>query len=91
MCTQIHAQVRIDRVLSQMGLEHARHTIVGTPLKKGISGGERKRLSVGMELLVEPKLIFLGEQFKSSVATSQIARVNVRETVHNTESRPIMV
>eukprot|EP00953_Heterococcus_sp_UTEX-ZZ885_P028758 15330-Heterococcus_DN1.PRE.2 len=42
-----------------MGLEHARHTVVGTPMKKGISGGERKRLCVGIELLGDPKLLFL--------------------------------
>jgi ATP-binding cassette subfamily G (WHITE) protein 2 len=54
-----------------MGLSHTRDTLVGTPLIKGISGtqlsfgvlimlgGERKRLCVAMELLTQPKLLFL--------------------------------
>ncbi|KAG5189322.1 P-loop containing nucleoside triphosphate hydrolase protein [Tribonema minus] len=54
-------KARVDGVLRQVGLEHARHTSVGTPLKKGISGGERKRLAVAQELLVEPQLLFLDE------------------------------
>ena len=52
---------RIDDVITQMGLLHARNTIVGSPLKKGLSGGERKRLSVAVELLTGPKLRFLDE------------------------------
>ncbi len=44
-----------------MGLLHTRGTLVGTPLKKGISGGERKRLCVAQELLTRPLLLFLDE------------------------------
>jgi ATP-binding cassette subfamily G (WHITE) protein 2 len=51
----------IDDVMLQMGISHARNTIVGTPIKKGISGGERKRLCVAMELITGPKLLFLDE------------------------------
>lgn len=38
-----------------------RGTIVGSPLRKGISGGERKRLCVALDLLTRPHLLFLGE------------------------------
>lgn len=40
---------------------HARDTLVGSSLKKGISGGERKRLCVAQELLTRPLLLFLDE------------------------------
>ncbi|GFH27980.1 ABC transporter domain-containing protein, partial [Haematococcus lacustris] len=52
---------RVLDVLEQMGLEHARYTLVGSPMKKGISGGERKRLCVAQELLTKPLLLFLDE------------------------------
>ena len=54
-------QQRVDEVLKDMHIEHVRSVIVGTPLKKGISGGERKRLCVAMELLTKPVLLFLDE------------------------------
>jgi len=34
---------------------------IGTDFIRGVSGGERKRTSVGMELIIEPKVLFLDE------------------------------
>lgn len=56
---ELDEEKRIADVLDMMGLTHTRDTLVGTPLIKGISGGERKRLCVAMELLTQPKLLFL--------------------------------
>lgn len=52
---------RIEEVIEACHLDHCRHTLVGSPLRKGISGGERKRLCVAMELLTRPALLFLDE------------------------------
>jgi ABC-type multidrug transport system ATPase subunit len=52
---------RIDEVLSMMGISHCRDVIIGDTRRKGISGGERKRVSVAIELLNHPKLLFLDE------------------------------
>eukprot|EP00981_Chlorochromonas_danica_P000564 scaffold131_cov174-Ochromonas_danica.AAC.1 len=52
---------RIDEVMDLMGIAHCRNVIIGNTRRKGISGGERKRVSVAMELLNRPKLIFLDE------------------------------
>jgi ABC-type multidrug transport system ATPase subunit len=37
------------------------NTWVGGPLFKGVSGGERKRTSIAVELITDPSLIFLDE------------------------------
>ena len=37
------------------------HTKIGNELFKGVSGGERKRCCIGMELVTKPKILFLGE------------------------------
>lgn len=52
---------RVEHIIQQMELKKARNTIVGNSLLKGISGGEKKRLCIGMELLMKPALIFLDE------------------------------
>lgn len=51
----------VERMMTELGLLSCADTIVGSPLIKGISGGERKRTSVGVELVTQPKLIFLDE------------------------------
>ena len=52
---------RVDQVIDMMNIQHTRKVIVGDSRRKGISGGERKRLCVAMELLSKPKLLFLDE------------------------------
>lgn len=37
------------------------NTIVGTPIKKGLSGGQKKRLGVASRLITDPKILFLDE------------------------------
>jgi ABC-type multidrug transport system ATPase subunit/ABC-type multidrug transport system permease subunit len=48
-------------MLSALGLERCADVLVGGALLKGISGGERKRTSVGVELVTSPALVFLDE------------------------------
>lgn len=48
-------------MLHELGLEKCADTLVGGALLKGISGGERKRTSVGVELVTKPNMVFLDE------------------------------
>lgn len=52
---------RIERVLSELGLEGTEDVLIGSPAKKGISGGQRKRVNLAMELLTDPSVLFLDE------------------------------
>ena len=51
---------RVDALLSRLCLAYAADVPIGNPLRPGISGGQRKRLSIGMELIDNPSLLFLG-------------------------------
>lgn len=52
---------RIDDLISSFGMQSQAQTIVGTPLKKGLSGGQKKRLEVASRLVTNPKIVFLDE------------------------------
>ena len=52
---------RIQNVLGLLGMEGTEDVIIGSPEKKGISGGQRKRVNLAMELLSDPSILFLDE------------------------------
>ena len=56
---EIHSLVM--KVLEDLGLEETKDLKVGSALKKTISGGQRKRLNIGLELLREPAVLFCDE------------------------------
>jgi len=50
---------RVEKIIKDLRLTACKDTFVGNVLKKGISGGERKRTSIGVELITDPSLIIL--------------------------------
>lgn len=48
-------------MLKTLKLVKCQNTRIGGPLVKGVSGGERKRTSIGVELITDPNLVFLDE------------------------------
>lgn len=51
----------MDGLIQKLGLTKAADTPVGDARKRGLSGGERKRLSIACELLGDPQLLFCDE------------------------------
>jgi ABC-type multidrug transport system ATPase subunit len=51
----------VDNLLHELDLYEARELKVGTPLNKFISGGQRKRLNIALELIREPSMLFVDE------------------------------
>lgn len=48
-------------MLKRLRLLNCRRTPIGSVIKKGLSGGERKRTSIGYELITNPSLLILDE------------------------------
>lgn len=88
----------VEKMLEDLGLTKCADTYIGDDMIRGISGGEKKRTSVGIELIMKPKLIFLDEPtsgLDSYAAHSVIAKLrelaakegcNVLCTIHQPSS-----
>ena len=51
----------VDGAIQEMGLSACQHTCVGTSFRRGLSGGEKRRLSIALQILTRPRLLFLDE------------------------------
>ena len=59
--TDADIQSHVDAVIEVLGLTDCAHTLIGDETSRGVSGGQRKRCNVGMELAVCPAALFLDE------------------------------
>jgi ATP-binding cassette subfamily G (WHITE) protein 2 len=57
-----HKMQRVEEVLNELGLNKIADNPIGTQFSRGISGGERKRVAIGVELITAPSLLFLDER-----------------------------
>lgn len=51
----------VESVISEMGLQDCANTPIGNWHMRGISGGEKRRVSIAIEILMRPRLLFLDE------------------------------
>jgi ABC transport system ATP-binding/permease protein len=68
---------QIDSLLTRMGLAHIRESIIGDEHNRGISGGQRKRVNIAIELLTEPSLLFLDEPTSGLDAKSTLEVMSI--------------
>jgi ABC-type multidrug transport system ATPase subunit len=52
---------RVNDLLDAFGIQGQANALVGTPIRKGISGGQKRRLSVASQLIADPRILFLDE------------------------------
>mmetsp|Transcript_13795 Transcript_13795/g.42740 ORF Transcript_13795/g.42740 Transcript_13795/m.42740 type:complete len:976 (-) Transcript_13795:85-3012(-) len=68
---------KVMEVLCTLGLTHVQHSIIGDEFERGISGGQRKRVNVGLELVADPKILFLDEPTSGldSVSATKLCKI----------------
>lgn len=59
--SKAHKDRRAEEVLLQMGLKDCANSVVGSDLVKGISGGEKRRCTIAIQILTDPRVLLLDE------------------------------
>ncbi|MCL7030405.1 hypothetical protein MKW94_015863 [Papaver nudicaule] len=91
---------RVRTVMDELGLNDAAKTIIGDEGRRGISGGERRRVSIGVGIINDPILLFLDEPTSGLDSSSTFMVVKVLQriarsgrivmmSVHQTSSRVV--
>ena len=80
--TDQEIDIRVMKTLKDLGLDAAKDLKVGSPLNKYISGGQRKRLNIALELIREPAVLFLDEPTSglSSADTEKVINLLKEQT-----------
>jgi ABC-type multidrug transport system ATPase subunit/pSer/pThr/pTyr-binding forkhead associated (FHA) protein len=75
--TDAEIDQRIKQVLASLEIQDKENTIIGSPEKKVLSGGQRKRVNIAMELIAKAPVIFLDEPTSglSSYDAENVVRV----------------
>nr|XP_039270074.1 broad substrate specificity ATP-binding cassette transporter ABCG2-like [Styela clava] len=59
--SRVEKEEKIEKIIEDLGLSSCADTKIGNDIIRGISGGEKKRTSIALELILEPKILFLDE------------------------------
>jgi ABC-type multidrug transport system ATPase subunit/pSer/pThr/pTyr-binding forkhead associated (FHA) protein len=68
---------RVSTTLAELGLEGVAHLQIGRPEKKVLSGGQRKRVNIAMELVTDPVIMFLDEPTSGLAADDTTSLVDL--------------
>ncbi|XP_038903752.1 ABC transporter G family member 22 isoform X4 [Benincasa hispida] len=75
--TKEQKEKRAIDVIYELGLERCQDTMIGGSFVRGVSGGERRRVSIGNEILVNPSLLFLDEPTSGLDSTTALRIVQI--------------
>ena len=78
-------------VISQLGLSKCKNSVVGSQMVRGVSGGERKRVSIAQEMLINPSLLFLDEPTSGLDSTTAQRIVSTLWEVANNGGRTVVM
>ncbi|GMH07921.1 hypothetical protein Nepgr_009761 [Nepenthes gracilis] len=81
---------RVQQLIDQLGLRNAAKTVIGDEGHRGISGGERRRVSIGIDIIHDPIILFLDEPTSGLDSTSAFMVVKVLQRIAQTGSIVIM-
>ncbi|XP_060186393.1 ABC transporter G family member 6-like [Lycium barbarum] len=83
-------KARVQALIDQLGLRNAAKTIIGDEGHRGVSGGERRRVSIGIDIIHDPIILFLDEPTSGLDSTSAFMVIKVLQRIAQSGSIVIM-
>ncbi|KAG4111313.1 hypothetical protein ERO13_D13G097400v2 [Gossypium hirsutum] len=83
-------KARVQGLIDQLGLRNAGKTVIGDEGHRGVSGGERRRVSIGIDIIHDPILLFLDEPTSGLDSASALMVVKVLQRIAEGGSIVIM-
>ncbi|XP_062215998.1 ABC transporter G family member 5-like [Phragmites australis] len=81
---------RVQALIDQLGLRGPANTIIGDEGHRGVSGGERRRVSIGVDIIHDPIVLFLDEPTSGLDSTSAFMVVKVLQRIAQSGSVVVM-
>jgi ABC-type multidrug transport system ATPase subunit/pSer/pThr/pTyr-binding forkhead associated (FHA) protein len=82
---------RVDETLRDLGLEGVRNLQIGKPEKKVLSGGQRKRVNIALELVTDPVILFLDEPTSGLAADDTTGLINLLSELTKKTGKTIII
>ena len=81
--TAVERKARVEEVITMLDLQSCRHVVIGNALRRGISGGQAKRVNIGLALIPRPPILLLDEPTSGldSKAADQVVQL-LRHLAH---------
>ncbi|CAI5488714.1 unnamed protein product [Closterium sp. Naga37s-1] len=90
--TQEEKERKVESLLDLLGLTKVADSLIGNESQRGVSGGERKRVAIGVEMVSDPRILFLDEPTSGLDSTSAYRVVRaIKDIAVKTGSIAIMV
>ncbi|KAL2322383.1 hypothetical protein Fmac_026762 [Flemingia macrophylla] len=84
-------ELRVESLLQELGLFHVADSFVGDEENRGISGGERKRVSIGVDMIHNPPILLLDEPTSGLDSTSALQIIELLSSIVKTKQRTVVL
>ncbi|AES91713.1 putative pigment precursor permease, P-loop containing nucleoside triphosphate hydrolase [Medicago truncatula] len=84
-------ELRVENLMQELGLFHVAHSFVGDDENRGVSGGERKRVSIGVDMIHNPPILVLDEPTSGLDSTSALHVIELLSSMVKSKQRIVIL